>query len=111
MSAAYDQLAHPPVDGLNRTDCEYLAYEDSRIAAAAHARAAELFATYKTDVPLATNAALAISELRALGELIQASAAAYRDAQHHTRTAPRPARALKELERVTARLLSRAGSL
>lgn len=84
MSDAYDHLAHPPVDGLNRTNCEYLAYEDSRIAAAAHARASELFATYKTNVALASNAALAIAELRALGKLIQASAAAYRDAQHRT---------------------------
>jgi hypothetical protein len=81
VSDVYDQLAYPSVDGLNRTDCEYLAYEDSRIAAAAHARAAELFATYKTDVPLASNVVLAISELRALGKLIQASAVAYRDAQ------------------------------
>lgn len=89
MSDAYDQLAHPPVDGLDRTDCEYLAYEDGRIAAAAHARAAELFATYKTDIELASNAALAISELQALGELIQASAAAYRDAQQNTTNVPR----------------------
>ncbi|SFW11636.1 hypothetical protein [Amycolatopsis australiensis] len=84
MSDAYDQLPHPPVDGLDRVSCEYLAAEDSRIVAAVHGRAAELFATYKTDVALASNAALAIAELQTLGKLIQASAATYRDAQRRT---------------------------
>lgn len=73
---AYDQLAHPPVEGLDRESCEYLAYEDSRILTAINVRAGELFATYDGE------AAFAIVVLRELAERIKASAAAYRQAQH-----------------------------
>ncbi|WP_344429073.1 hypothetical protein [Amycolatopsis minnesotensis] len=71
----YDSLAHPPTDGLDRTDCEYLAFEDSRITAAANARAAELFDTFDSA------ALLAIAELQDLAHAIRARGAAYRAAQ------------------------------
>jgi hypothetical protein len=81
-TTSYDQLATPPVDGLDRTSCEYLAYEDSRIVAGVNARASELFATYKqADAPLASNVVFAISVLQDLAQRIQSSAAAYRAAQ------------------------------
>lgn len=81
--SAYDRLAHPPVDGLDRMSCEYLAYEDGRILAAINTRANELFTIYSG------HAALAILELRELAQRVQASAAQYRAAQTDTANTPR----------------------
>ncbi|MEU4673948.1 hypothetical protein AB0F91_39835 [Amycolatopsis sp. NPDC023774] len=74
---SYERLADPPVDRLDEVSCEYLAYEDGRIAAAANARASELFATYNSQ------ALLAISELQEFAALVRTSAEAYRAAAKH----------------------------
>lgn len=91
MSDVYKQLDHPPTAGLDRMSCGRLADEDRRILIAINARAAELFDLRKKDIIEASNALLAISELRELSKKIQASANVYRDAQRRApNTSHRP---------------------
>jgi hypothetical protein len=80
---SYDQLAHPPVDGLDPELCEFLAYEDTRFLLAINTKATELFSTYQGA------AAFAIVVLQDLAAQVSASAEAYRAAQHATPATPR----------------------